>query len=69
MWSRVKEFADRLTPDERHSLEELDHGPVRPSIPFNHAQRLMGLGLAELSLGRLDLTMAGRHVLAATRDV
>jgi len=67
MGSRVKELAGRLTPDERNSLEELDHGPMRPSIPFDHAERLMGLGLAELCCGRLDLTAAGRHVLAEVR--
>ena len=65
MWSRVKELTDKLTPDEMSSLEELDHGPMRHSIPFKHEERLMGLGLAELSFGRLDLTLAGRHVLAA----
>jgi hypothetical protein len=68
MWSRVKELVNRLTPGEKSSLEELDHGPMRHSIPFNHEERLMGLGLAELSLGRLDLTLAGRHVLAAMHD-
>ncbi len=67
MWSRVKELVDRLTPDEKSSLEELDHGPMRHSIPFNHEERLMGLGLAELSFGRLDLTLAGKHVLAELR--
>ncbi len=67
MWSRVKELTDRLTPGEKTSLEELDHGPMRLSIPFNHEERLMGLGLAELSLGRLDITLAGRHVLAEMR--
>ncbi len=36
-------------------------------IPFKHEERLMGLGLAELSLGRLDLTLAGKHVLAELR--
>jgi len=65
MWSRVRELAERLTPDEKSSLEELSHGPVRPSIPFEHAERLLGLGLAELSSGRLDLTIAGRQTLAA----
>ena len=64
MWSRVAQLTDRLTPDEKSSLEELDHGPMRHSIPFKHEQRLMRLGLAELSSGRLDLTLAGRHVLA-----
>jgi hypothetical protein len=67
MWSRVKELSNRLTPDERLSLAELDHGPMRPSIPFDHAERLIGLGLAELSFGRLDLTIAGRQILAETR--
>jgi len=67
MWSRVVELADRLTPDEKSSLEELDHGPMRPSIPFNHAERLITLGLAELSLGRLDLTIAGKQTLGTIR--
>ncbi len=67
MWSRVKEFVNRRTPDEKSSLEELDHGPMRHSIPFSIEERLMGLGLAELSLGRLDITLAGRHVLAEMR--
>ena len=67
MWSRVKELVSRLTPGEKSSLEELDHGPVRHGIPFDHEERLMGLGLVELSLGRLDLTAAGKHVLAELR--
>ena len=67
MWSRVTELVDKLTPGEKTSLEVLDHGPMRHSIPFNHEERLMGLGLAELSFGRLDLTMAGKHVLAEMR--
>ena len=67
MWSRVVELAERLSPDEKSSLEELDHGPMRPSIPFRDAERLMTLGLAELSLGRLDLTIAGKKTLGAIR--
>ena len=67
MWSRIKELTDRLTPDEKSSLEELDHGPMRPSIPFQHAERLITLGLAELSLGQLDLTIAGKQSLAEVR--
>ncbi len=64
MWSRVKELAVRLTPDEKASLEELDNGPMRARIPLSHAERLIGLGLAELSLGRLDLTVPGKQLLA-----
>lgn len=67
MWSRVSELTGRLTPDERHSLEELDQGPIRAQIPFQHAERLISLGLAELSLGRLDLTIAGRQLLGTLR--
>ena len=67
MWSRIVELTDRLTQDEKSSLEELDHGPMRPSIPFQHAERLMTLGLAELSFGRLDLTSAGKQSLANLR--
>ncbi len=67
MWSKVKELVGKLTPGEKSSLEELDHGPTRHSIPFRHEERLMGLGLAELSFGRLDLTLAGKHVLVELR--
>ncbi len=64
MWSRVAQLTDRLTPDEKSSLEELDHGSMRASIPFQHAERLITLGLVELSSGRLDLTIAGKQSLA-----
>lgn len=67
MWSRMKGLAERLTPDEKSSLETLDRGPLRQRIPFPHAERLLSLGLAELSFGRLDLTSAGRHALAELR--
>ncbi len=67
MWSGVKELVSKLTPGEKSSLEELDHGPMGHPIPFKHEERLMGLGLAELSLGRLDLTLAGKQVLAEMR--
>jgi hypothetical protein len=64
MWNRIAQLTDRLTPDEKSSLEELNHGPMRASIPFQHAERLITLGLAELSSGRLDLTIAGKQLLA-----
>jgi hypothetical protein len=63
----MKGLAERLTPDEKSSLETLDRGPLRQPIPFPHAERLLALGLAELSFGRLDLTSAGRHALAELR--
>jgi hypothetical protein len=67
MWSRIVELTERLTAAEKSSLEELGHGPMRASIPFQHAERLMALGLAELSFGRLDLTSAGKQSLANLR--
>ena len=67
MGSRIVELTDRLTRDEKSSLEELDRGTMRPSIPFQHAMRLMTLGFAELSFGRLDLTIAGKQSLATVR--
>ena len=63
MWTRVKELKDRLSPDEKSSLKQVGRGPNRPSIPCQHAERLIILGLAELSLGRLDLTIPGRQML------
>jgi hypothetical protein len=67
MWRRVVDLSNLLSSDEKSALEELDHGPIRPSIPFQHAERLLGLGLAELSLGRLDLTIAGKQMLGMMR--
>ncbi len=67
MWNRVTQLTDRLTLDEKSSLEELDHGPTQPGIPFTHVERLITLGLAELSLGQLDLTIAGKQLLGAIR--
>ena len=48
MWSRMKGLAERLTPDEKSSLETLDRGPRQERIPFPHAERLLALGLAAL---------------------
>jgi hypothetical protein len=67
MWSRVKEISNRLTSGEKSSLEVLSRGSMRTSIPFRHVDRLITLGLAELSLGQLDLTIAGRQTLAEVR--
>jgi len=67
MWRTIVDITDRLTPDEKSSLEVLDRGPIRPSIPFQDAERLLGMGLVELSLGRLDLTIAGRQMLGMMR--
>jgi hypothetical protein len=69
MWSRVKELSGRLTSGEKSSLAKLSRGSMRPNIPFSHVDRLITLGLAELSLGQLDLTIAGKQTLAEVRGV
>jgi len=62
------EVASHLTPGEKSALEELDSGIIRRRLAAPEAERLLTLGLAELSFGSLVLTMAGRHVLMAIRD-
>lgn len=67
MCRRVDELKERLTPEERGAVTELGQVARQPKIPFPMAERLMDLGLAELSLGGLDLTVAGRQVLESMR--
>ncbi|HUF86741.1 MAG TPA: hypothetical protein VMM59_05100 [Thermohalobaculum sp.] len=67
MCSRVDELEAALTPDERGAIAQLGRVAGRPGLPFDMAERLMSLGLAELSFGGLDLTVAGRQVLEAMR--
>lgn len=62
------EVAARLTANEKSALEVLDSGVIRCRIPSHEAERLLVLGLAELSFGSLVLTMAGRHALLAMRE-
>jgi len=63
MWTRVEETWEKLSPGEKSSLRQLNNGPRRPRIPLRHAERLLSLGLAELSLGRLEPTVPGRQLL------
>ncbi len=71
MCRKVDELARALTPDERGAIEELGRAKgtagAGAAIPFALAERLMDLGLVELSFGGLDLTVAGRLALAALR--
>jgi hypothetical protein len=68
MWNKGHEVADSLTQSEISALEELDLGLMRQSIPSADAWRLLLFGLAEVSVGRLAVTTAGRHTLAAIHD-
>ena len=69
MCRKVDELCRALTQAELDALELLGeaNGKARSSRSpaFPMTQRLMGLGLVELSCGGLDLTVAGRLVLAS----
>lgn len=69
MCRKVDELCRALTPDELGALEALGQtdgqAPAGGNLPFTLAQRLMNLGLVELSCGGLDLTVAGRMALAS----
>lgn len=67
MPSRTEEIVASLSEEERAALEELARGPGRERLERGAAVRFLSLGLAELSFGRLDLTVAGRQVLRALR--
>ena len=69
MCRKVDELCRALTADELGALETLARAKGRDGtsrdMPFALTQRLMNLGLVELSCGGLDLTVAGRLALAA----
>lgn len=67
MCRKVDELQATLTPEERGAIAELGRLPKDGGVPFPMAERLMDLGLAELSCGGLDLTVAGRQVLDSMR--
>lgn len=63
-----EELIRQLSADERLALEALGYDPPRRSVPSQQAFRLLQLGLAELSCGRLVLTAAGITARAVLRD-
>lgn len=62
--ARFRDLAEYLSPEERKALQELERSG-RPQSSAKLALRLLSLGFAELSHGRLALTPAGRSVLAS----
>lgn len=60
-----EELFQRLSAEEKSALAALAHDPPRQSVPRSCAVRLLRLGLAELDCGRLLLTKAGLHAVAA----
>ena len=69
---KATELVDRLSVAEQDSLKLMGAGsrpcsiPGTP-IPFRHAKKLIGLGLAELIFGEPGLTGGGHRVLALIR--
>lgn len=64
---RPEEIAASLSEAERAALEALARARQPDPLDDGAAVRFLSLGLAELSFGRLDLTVAGRQVLRALR--
>lgn len=64
MWRKERELLEKLTDEERSSLCDLCRCGCDRTIPGEHAERLLDLGLAELTCGGLGPTSAGRHAVA-----
>jgi hypothetical protein len=60
---KTAELAERLSVAERRSLEMMGASLLRRRIPGRHADKLIGLGLAELIFGEPGLTGGGHRVL------
>ncbi len=60
---KAAELVERLSAAERSSLKLMGAGPLRRQIPGRHAEKLIGLGLAELIFGEPGLTGGGHRVL------
>lgn len=64
MWRREQELLGKLSDEEKASLKSLCSCGCSGKIPGDHAEKLMTLGLAELTCGGLGPTSAGRHAVA-----
>ncbi len=66
---KAAELVERLSAAERRSLRLIGANLLRRRIPGRHADKLIGLGLAELIFGEPGLTGGGHRVLGliATR--
>jgi hypothetical protein len=60
-----RDLVEYLASDEQSALKDLGHPLARHRVRPSHALRLVSLGLAQMSDGRLVLTTAGRRALAA----
>ena len=60
--AKANQTATQLDPAELASLKELNKGLLAPTIPDNHAAKLISVGLAEQKLGGIAPTALGRLV-------
>ena len=64
-YNRFEDLGENLSSEERDALRALSRNSRQARNSTKLALRLLSLGLAELSCGRLALTPAGRSVLAS----
>lgn len=64
MWSNARELLAKLSDDERKSLTKLCSCSCNRGIPGEHAEKLLDLGLAELTCGGLGPSSAGKHAVS-----
>jgi len=62
---RYQDLIEYLSSDERSALKDLGQPLARHRVRPSDALRLVSLGLAQMSDGRLVLTEAGRRTFAA----
>ncbi len=60
---KAAELVERLSAAERRSLRLIGANLLRRRIPGRHADKLIGLGLAELIFGEPGLTGGGHRAL------
>lgn len=60
---KVSDAVGKLRQSEVQSLAYIGTGPIRDRVPNHHASKLIELGLAEVSCGRLEHTPMGRRAV------
>ncbi len=60
---KAADLVERLSAAERGSLKLMGTSLLRRRIPIRHADKLIGLGLAELIFGEPGLTGGGHRAL------
>ncbi|MEM7423428.1 MAG: hypothetical protein AAF334_06870 [Pseudomonadota bacterium] len=64
MLSKREQLLARLSDEEQVSLRKLCACGCDNDIPGDHAEKLLGLGLAELTCGGLGPSCSGRSAVA-----